>query len=158
MKLSTKGLTEAMKELEKIEQNTDEIVEKAIEAGINIVTDDLRAEIRALRTRGDDEKAGQLTLPTEANKKSLLDSLGYTPVKLSDQKYDAKAGFSGLDNNKTKAYPAGHPNAVMASAINRGTSFMQGQPFINRAAKKAKKKAIEEMNRVITEEIKKINK
>lgn len=158
MKLSTKGLTETMKELEKIEQNTDAIVEKAIEAAINIVTDDLRSEIRALKTRGDDEKAGQLTLPTESNKKSLLDSLGYTPVKLSDSKFDAKAGFKGLDNNKTKAYPSGHPNAVMASAINKGTSFMQGQPFINRAAKKSKKKAIEEMDRIITQEIKKINK
>lgn len=158
MKLSTKGLTETMKELEKLTQNTDAIVEKAIIAGINIVTDDLRDEIKNLKTRGDNEKPKDLTYPSKANVQSLLDSLGYTPVKSDSSIYDAKAGFKGLDNNRTTSYPSGHSNAVMASAINKGTSFMQGQPFINRAAKKAKRKAIEEMDHIITEEISKINK
>lgn len=158
MKLSTKGLTETLKELEKLEQNTDAIVEEAIEAGINIVTDELRSEVSALKTRSDNEAPGAMTYPSKSNVKNLLNSLGYTPVKLNDSKYDAKAGFKGMDNHKTKAWPAGHPNAVIASAINHGTSFMQGQPFLNRAAKKAKKKAIEKMDEIITKEIEKINK
>lgn len=154
MKLSTKGLNETLKELEKIRENTDSIIEKAIEEGINIVTDELRNEIENLKTRRDEEDS---SYPTKANQKNLLNSLGYTPVKTDGSVFDAKAGFKGLDNHKTKAYPAGHPNAVIASAINHGTSFMQPQPFLNKAAKKARKKAIEKMDEIISKGIKKYN-
>lgn len=156
MKLTTTGITETLKMLESVEGNTDEIFKDALEAGINVVTDEMRAQIQALSTSKENDI--EKHYPKERDKKALLDSLGYTPVGLQGSKYNMKSGFDGYDNHKTKRYPLGHPNKVIAKSIERGTSFMTAQPFMSRASKKAKSKALEAMDETIQKELKKITK
>ena len=43
--VSTKGLTETLKMLEKIEANTDEIIEEALAKGGGVVCDVMRSEV-----------------------------------------------------------------------------------------------------------------
>lgn len=158
--VSTKGLTETMKMLEKLEGDTDKIIDKALEEGIGIVTDEMRREISSLKTATKEShpSKNKQRYPSKKDVKGLADSLGYTPIKMNGSKFDIKAGFDGYNNVITKKYPRGHANQMIANSINKGTSFMVAQPFINRTKKKAQQQAVDAIDRVITEEISKITK
>lgn len=156
--LTTKGLTETIKMLENIEGNTDYIIEKALTEGGGEVCDVMRNEVSKLRTS--DEYAGgngkRYAKPTD--KKGLLESLGYTPVQLNGSVFDINCGWDGYNKDKTKKYPKGHANQMIANAINKGTSFLIAQPFINRTQRRAREAAINKIQDVFDEEIAKLNK
>jgi hypothetical protein len=156
--VSTKGLTETMKMFEKIEGNTDEIIEDAIRDGIAVVTDEMRRQISSLKTSDEYEAGDKMRYPSKRDIKGLLDSLGFTPVKMDGTKFDIKSGFDGYNSNVTKKYPKGHANQMVANSINKGTSFMPAQPFINRTTKTAKAAALDAIEKRIIKEISKINK
>lgn len=155
--ISTKGLTETLKMLEKIEGNTDSILEDALKEGIGVVTDEMRAEIQQLKS-SDQRKKGELRLPSKKDIKGLLDSLGYTPVKDDGAKFNVKAGFDGYNDVVTDKYPRGHSNQMIANSINKGTSFMQAQPFINRTKKASQANAIDAIQKKLDKEIDAISK
>ena len=154
--ISTKGLTETLKMLEQIEGNTDSILEDALKEGISVVTDEMRAEIQQLKSS--DERPKGLRLPSKKDIKGLLDSLGYTPVKDDGTKFNVKAGFDGYNNVVTDKYPRGHANQMIANSINKGTSFMQAQPFINRTKKASQANAIDAIQKKLDKEIDAISK
>lgn len=161
--ITTKGLTETMKMLEKLDRNTDKIIEDALKEGIGIVTDEVRKQIKGLKTGREEkkdwkEKDDGTSYPSKKAVQGLLDSLGYTPIKMNGTKFDVKAGFDGYNNVITKRYPRGHSNKMMANKIDKGTSFMPAQPFLNRAKKQAQKACHEAIEKKIDQEIKKINK
>ena len=52
-----------------------------------------------------------------------------------------KFGFAGYNSLKSKKYPKGHPNVMIARAVEKGTSFRRKNPFINKATKAAAKAA-----------------
>lgn len=155
--ISTKGLTETLKMLEKIEGNTDSILEDALKEGIGVVTDEMRVEIQQLKS-SDQRKKGELRLPSKKDIKGLLDSLGYTPVKDDGTIFNVKAGFDGYNDVVTDKYPRGHANQMIANSINKGTSFMQAQPFINRTKKASQANAIDAIQKKLDKEIDAISK
>ncbi len=155
--ISTKGLTETLKMLEKIEGDTDSILEDALKEGIGVVTDEMRAEIQQLKS-SDQRKKGELRLPSKKDIKGLLDSLGYTPVKDDGTIFNVKAGFDGYNDVVTDKYPRGHANQMIANSINKGTSFMQAQPFINRTKKASQANAIDAIQKKLDKEIDAISK
>lgn len=157
--ISTKGINETLKMLENIQSNTDDIMEKALKEGIGIVTDEMRREISSIQTANSEHPSSNgKRYPSKKEVKGLLDSLGYTPTKLKGTKFDVKAGFDGYNNVITKKYPLGHANQMIANSINKGTSFMKAQPFINRTKKKSQQQAVDTIERIILEEISKLSK
>ena len=157
--ISTKGINETLKMFEKIQGNADDIIEKALKEGIGIVTDEMRREISSIQAADSEHPTGKKKrYPSKKDVKGLLDSLGYTPVKMNDTKFNANAGFDGYNNVITKAYPQGHANQMIANSINKGTSFMKAQPFINRTKKKSQQQAVDTIERIISEEISKLSK
>lgn len=156
--VSTKGLTETLKMLETIEANTDEIIEEALAKGGGVVCDVMRSEVSSLKTSDKYEGGDGKRYAKPEDVKGLLDALGYTPVQLNGSVFDIKCGWDGYNINVTKKYPKGHANQMIANAINKGTSFMIAQPFINKTSRKAKAEAINEIQRVIDAEIAKLSK
>lgn len=155
-KVTVKGLTETVKMLEKIESNTDEIIESSLIKGGAKVTDIMRSEINQLKTSDDYQPGDSKRYPRPEDKKGLQDSLGYTPVQMKGSKFDINTGFDGYNSHITKKYPKGHANQMIANAINKGTSFLQAQPFINRTRSKARNEAVEEMQKELDKGIKKL--
>lgn len=156
-KVKTTGLNETIKMLESITKESDEILEASLVEGGGIVTDVMRAEVSSLKT-GDNYAAGKEKKRYARLKEiqGLLDSLGYTPVHNNNDVFDIKTGFDGYNGIVTKKYPRGHANQMVANAINKGTSFMQAQPFINRTTRKAKSEAIDAIEKKLDSEIKKL--
>ena len=75
---------------------------------------------------------------------------------MKGSKFDINTGFDGYNSHITKKYPKGHANQMIANAINKGTSFLQAQPFINRTRSKARNAAVEEMQKELDKGIKKL--
>ena len=157
-KVKTTGLTETMKMFEQLTVATDDIVKEVVKEGSAVTTDTMRAEIKALKTSDKyaPKKGKRYAMPDDV--KGLLDSLGYTPVDEKGTIFNANVGFDGYNSHKTKKYPNGHSNRMIANAINKGTSFMYEQPFINRTKKKAQDKCVATMQKELDKAIEKIAK
>ncbi len=158
-KLIIKGSTEYALKLSKLAEQSRPIAQKAIYRAAGMVTDEIRKNIKELPVRGANER-GTGTKPTKGvtkkEKVGLLDGLGITKFGDKDGYYNVKVGFDGYNEDKTKKYPNGKPNQMIAGSVESGTSWLQKTPFVEPAVKKTKKKAIEVIQQVIDEETKKV--
>ena len=76
----------------------------------------------------------------------MRDDKGYLNVKL---------GFDGYGRTKTKKYPKGVPNQLIARSVNTGTSFRKRNPFMDRAVRAKRKLAEKKMMETMGEGMKK---
>ena len=60
------------------------------------------------------------------------------PIQYYGHGLNTKIGFDGYNDVKTKKYPNGQPNMMIARSINAGTSFRRPYPFVQRCGKNAK--------------------
>ena len=70
--------------------------------------------------------------------------------------WNVKLGFDGYNKVKTKTYPNGQPNAMIARATESGSSVREKTPFVRTAVSATQKQAVEIAKRVVDEEISKI--
>lgn len=134
---------------------------KTIYSGAEIVADAMRAGIESL-PEVDDYIAGtpgaMVSGVTPSQKQGLLDGFGISPMGHRDGYYDVKLGFDGYNDTKTKSYPLGQPNSLIARSVNSGTSFRKKIPFVDDAVKQSRKQAEAAMVKTADEEFEKIAK
>ena len=123
-----KGLDEYLQKLQRVEKNTPEIVGKVVYGMADIVADAVREEINALPAEPDVEalkawSKGERAPLTIKEKKGLQESFGITKMLEEDGYYHVKLGFDGYNDIKTKKYPKGQPNVLVARAIESGSSI-----------------------------------
>lgn len=164
-KMKFYGLDGYMAKLSALEVSTDAIIETTIKSGTKVAADAMRAEIESLPTSEHDGKpwfgtSGHLARgPSVAQKQGLLDSLGITPVEDDGKGFiNAKVGFDGYNSVRSKQWPKGEPNLLIARAVNSGTSFMEANPFSKIAHSKSTRKARQMMEKTAEIEIKKVTK
>lgn len=137
------------------------IAERAIREGADIVADEAKSRIKALKSITSDEaisnwRAGVPGYITKPAKKALIESFGVTPMKKDkDGVYNVKLGFDGYNDVKTKKYPNGQPNQLIARACESGSSAMIKQPFFRKAVQATKKRAEARMADILDKEINK---
>ena len=154
------GLEEYEKLLTKLStsESIQAVCGASIYAGADVMADAIRSGIDALpvvdhRKRGSPNN--QISGITSAQKRGLQESFGVTPMGRENGYYNVKLGFDGYNSVKTKYFPRGQPNALIARAVNSGTSFRQKNSFLDRAVRKAKPKTLEAMTDAFDEAIKK---
>lgn len=141
-----KGMTQYIANLEKIYQYTPDMIGKSIYQGAKIVTDAVHREINALPK----------SEVTEDQKAGLLDGLGIAKMKSTMTGANVKVGMDGYNTHKTKKYPNGQPNMMIARALISGTSFHpQKNDFVRRAVNKSRAAAENAMRETFDNEIKK---
>ena len=138
----------------------DEICGKAIYGAAALVADAIRAELQSMPT---DESWGTTESPNSGPRKKqvagLEQSLGIAKMEDDGSGYlNVKIGFDGYNDIKTKRWPNGQPNNMVARSIGRGTSFMNGNAFVKRAVAKTRKQALSTMQKSVEESIEKIMK
>lgn len=151
--ISTTGLNETLAALEAV-TNITGVSKAAIYAGAGVVIDTMKEEISSLqvtRYYGTDQRK-RYCWPNDA--KVLLDAIGIAKIQASET-VNTKVGFDGYyyaDNGER------YPIPLLANSINAGTSFMYRQPFIDNTLKRCSKKAIQAMNEIFEESLKKATK
>ena len=159
-KATLKGFDEFFAAVEKIEGNTEAIAKAALYDGTEVMANALRTEISALSTV--DEmyniiafKTGKKMRLSEKQKQGLLKSLGVATFEVTTKNINTKIGFKDYNDIKTKKYPKGQPNQMIARTLESGSSYMDKNPFIRRAINKTKKQAEEAMKEAVEERLKK---
>lgn len=133
----------------------DEICGSAIYGAAGIVADEIRNELDKVPT---DESYGTESKPAKGPKKGqiagLEHSLGIASLQDDGKGFlNVKIGFNGYNHIKTKLWPNGQPNQMVARSIERGTSYMKANPFVKRAVAKTRKRAIAYMKEAVDRSI-----
>lgn len=144
--------------LENMSTATDGLAKRAIYEGAKVVVQEVKSQIEGIPedtfrhlTNGD-----RFEYVTDREKKGLLEGLGITKMEGDPIKgWNAKIGFDGYAEGtmKSKRYPKGRPNAMLARALETGTTVNAKYPFMRRAINRSREKAIQAMERQINEDI-----
>ena len=140
-----KGLDSYISYLQKIDAVTDEAIGEAVYEMAKVVADSVRSGIQALPTVSNEAniatyKKGYSRL-SDKEKQGLLDGFGVSPMQDDGGYINVKLGFDGYNSVKTKKYPKGQPNALIARVTESGSSYREKTPFIRPAVNASKKQA-----------------
>ena len=140
-----KGLENYIAYLQSINAATDEVIGEAVYEMAKVVADKVRANIEALPAVSNEAniatyRQGYSRL-SEPEKQGLLDGFGVSPMQDDDGYINVKLGCDGYNSVKTKKYPQGQPNALIARVTESGSSYREKTPFIRPAANAARKAA-----------------
>lgn len=140
-----KGLNNYIAYLQKLNLVTDEVIGEAVYDMAKVVADKVRANIQALPAVTNAAniatyRHGYSRL-SEPEKQGLLDGFGVSPMQDDGGYINVKLGFDGYNSVKTKKYPKGQPNALIARVTESGSSYREKTPFIRPAVNASKKQA-----------------
>nr|DAH72348.1 MAG TPA: hypothetical protein [Caudoviricetes sp.] len=151
------GIDTYIKQLNKLQADTKAgVIGKTVYAGADVVANSVRSAIQSL-PEGKEGDAG-LGAVTPAQKRGLLEGFGISKMRDDNGFVNVKLGFDGYNSVKTKKYPKGQPNALIARAVNSGTSFRKKTRFVDKAVNTSKKTAEAAMDAACSREIEKIMK
>ena len=68
----------------------------------------------------------------------MLEGFGIARMQDENGYFNVKVGFDGYNANKTKKWPNGKPNSMIARSIEGGTSWKPKHPFVAPAVNKTK--------------------
>lgn len=148
-------------ELRKLGENTAPVCKAAVYAGAKVIADEIRQATSGLNRVTDAEAmaAYHEKKPVKisvSQKIGLVKSLGIAPIMDKYGIVSTKVGFDGYNDVKTKRWPNGQPNALIARACESGSSAMLKQPFVRPAIQRKKDAALEAMKQAADRELEKL--
>lgn len=153
------GMDELVAKLERLTSlsNSREFIGKAIYDGAAVVKTALLMQTNALPVAQKYAKPGEkINTITSVQKAGLISGFGIARMRKDGGAYNVKIGFDGYNGQKTKKWPNGQPNAMIARSVVSGTSFRAKNDFIGRAARSSRAAAEKAMEAKIREQIDKI--
>lgn len=157
-----KGLDNYIAYLQKINLLSSDMVGEAVYDMAKVVADKVRANIEALPAAPKGKTTYHVTETrimselSQEQKKGLLEGFGVSSMQSNDGYVNVKLGFDGYNSVKTKKYPNGQPNALIARVTNSGSSYRQKTRFVDKAVSAARKQAEEAGQAKIDEKIRAI--
>ena len=132
------GIDEYFKKLDRLGDKATGVCKRALYDGAAVLADAVRTEVEALPTT---DRNGDPQQILEYEKQGLLEGMGIAKMRDDGGKISTRVDFDGYNRLRSKAYPNGHPNSMIARAINSGTSKRPKNPFMNRAIRKGRAKS-----------------
>lgn len=130
------------------------ILGRCVYEGAKIVADEIHSEIGNIPDQsGDWDHRSGLNAPQKAG---LYDGLGIAKAQADSFSVNVKIGMDGYNSIKTKRWPNGQPNAMIARSIEGGTYFLEAHPFIGPAVRKSRAAAEKAISDQYDIEVKKI--
>lgn len=149
-----KGMDEYLQKLGNLEFKAEGTVKRAVYEGAKVVADAVKKNLDSLPTS--DGYQDRITAPKTIQKKGLIDGFGISKMKNQGGYEHVKLGFHGYNGMKTKKYPRGQPNVMIARVFEGGTSNTKRHPFVSPAVRATKEAAEARMQKSIDENINKI--
>lgn len=123
-------------------KKTDFVIKRSLYEGAKVLAEETQKEISGLKKE-----------LNALQRQGLHEGLGIAHMWKDGGMTVTKIGFEGYNGIRTKRWPKGQPNAMVARSIQRGTSWMMPNRFASRAARKAKARAIKAMQMEIDDSI-----
>ena len=152
------GMTEISEMLEKLGDSAQAVASKALYEGAGIMADSIRKGADTIRTAEFHYASnGDTRLPSPEEKEIVqAAAAGIAKFNKNGTEVDTSVGFRNAGYAELNGKMVPIPKIV--NAINSGTSFMNKQPFVRKAASSATPKALEAMRKRIEEEFDAIGK
>ena len=145
------GIDNYIDQLTNLEMDAPKAIGKAVYEGAAVVADAIKANIGNIPV-DEDSSDGKRDGLKQIQIIGLKKGFGLTKMRDDSGYYNVKAGFDGYNLLKTKKYPNGQPNAMIARTIESGNSFTTKHPFVAPAVRASKDKAEQKMAEVIDRE------
>lgn len=141
------GIDEYLTMLKELYGGSENFIEEAVTAGADVVADAVRSEINAIPkdNRAWVDKGKQRKGLTSLQIKGLSDSFGVSPMRNDNGFFNRKIGFDGYNGLRSERWPRGQPNSYVARSIEKGTSWLQKYPFMEKCAKAKKQVCLDRM-------------
>lgn len=151
-KLEFKGMDKYIRQLNNVAWATRAVAKAAVYAGADVVANEIRKGMEGLSTVTNEYamRCYQLRKPcyiSDRQLKALLDSFGVARIQTRRGYINTKLGYDGYNSIKTRAWPYGQPNAMIARSCNNGSTAMIRQPFLDSAVARARDPAIRAMDK-----------
>ena len=152
------GMAEISETLSKLEEKAPGVAARALYKGAGIMAKEMKASAEQIRTAPFKyARNGDSRLPSPEEKAIILAAgAGIAKFDKSGSEVDTSVGYkaSGYANLKGKQKPI----PQIANAINSGTSFMEKQPFVRKAARSGGSKAMQAMKDSIEQDFEALTK
>lgn len=161
-KIIMRGMDEYLKKLEALDVSRASIMKMAVYEGADEVADAVREAVKGLPEVKTSEAVvnWRQEVPvdgiTKAQKDGLLDGLYVARMEEDLDSVYTTIGFDGYNRVKTKKYPKGQPNAMIARAVESGSSARRKTPFVRPAVNRVKERAVQRMADKLDETINQI--
>lgn len=140
------GIDKYMEQLRNLEYTGRETIGAAIYKGADMVADAVKANIEALPE----------SACSDVEKEGLLRGFGIARMQDENGYFNVKIGFDGYNDDKTKKYPNGKANSMIARSIEGGTSWKPKHPFVAPAIKATRDAAEKAMAEEVEKQIEQI--
>lgn len=151
------GVDDLISQYKKLEKDTKNMIGRSIYNGAGVVMKSVESAVEGIRTEDRFGTAeNPVSGPSTIQKLGLIHALGIAPMRQDGTFWNVKIGFDGYNKVKTKTWPQGQPNMMVARSIESGTSWMSKQPFMRKAEQSSRARCEEVMRETIDNEIKKI--
>lgn len=150
------GLDDYVAQLEKLEDFSHEMIGQSVWSGAKYVADKVKEAIGTIPV--DDRKyvwSGDRRGITPEQRDGLLDGFGIASMRNDNGFLNVKIGFDGYNDVRSKKWPKGQPNLMVARMVESGTSFMPKLGTISKVVQTAKKQCEEEMRKALDDAINK---
>jgi hypothetical protein len=148
------GMAEISELLDKMDEKAPGVASKALYEGAGIMADEIKKDAATIRTapfKWASSREGQTRLPSPEEKEIVMQAAaGIAKFNKNGTEVDTSVGFRNAGYAQLKGKTVPIPKIV--NSINSGTSFMNKQPFVRKAASSGGKKAIAAMKEVIETE------
>lgn len=155
-KMIYNGLDEVSAMMGDLSEQTEGILKMAVYDGAHEVFEAVRAEIQALPVSERGSKPPRDITPEQ--KAGLLSGMYGSTIQTKDGAVYEFISFEGYNNQLSEKYPKGQPNILIARSIESGATYMNKRPFVTKAAKTARPKALAATKNTFEREIAKITK
>lgn len=156
-KFQFEGVDDLIAQYKALDKDMEKVIGAAIYKGAGVVMKAVKDGVESIQT---DNRYGTpnnlISGPSTLQKLGLQHSLGIAKMRNDGGFWNVKIGFDGYNNVKTKTWPNGQPNVLVARSVESGTSWMSKQPFMRKAEQSAKGPCEKAMSQVVDEEISKI--
>lgn len=153
-KVTTNAINDCLEMINRLGGNIEEVAKRAVYEGAKIIADEIGRNIDALPI---DEHWGTRENPLHGVRKfqkdGLSESFGIAPMRNDKGLINTRLGFDHEDYNSH-----GQANAMIARAVNSGTSFSEKIPFFENAVRATRAQARKKMVEAAENELEKITK
>lgn len=151
-KIEVTGLDYVEKMLKRFDADVEAIIKIGVYEGAGVIANAVREGIDALPTDSWHLGASHPIMrgPSPEQKEGLQEGFGISKMQNTGGSINVRIGFNGYNKVKTLSYSEGQPNVLIARSVESGTSYMQKTPFVRKALNKAKKQAIDAVQRKVS--------
>lgn len=154
--IKVEGMEEYLRLLDLSQTKLKTLCGRSIHPGAGLIYKDCRKRINGLATEKGGHHGNTKRRLTEAQREGLAKSLGIAKLRNKRGTFDVKLGFDGYNSVVTKRWPNGQPNAMIARSVNKGTSFMPAQPFMDRSIEACRHPVEEKIEEQFYKELEKL--